>query len=164
MNTCLLATLLLATTTTVGACAPAPPKTTKARPLSVEATFKTKRHQWQQHKPRNYRFTLRVLAFSTLSMAGPISIEVRNGVTYSIKPLEKSPYFKAEYFASYSSIDKIFQLIEQAIRNKERVEVSYDSKWGYPVRATLDPMYPDGRESITLSNFKVINPASPQRK
>lgn len=155
MNAWLLSALLLASTTANAICQPTKlgQISKHGKPVAPVVALRANQQRWKQQKLKNYRFTLKVMCYCQLGMAGAVRIEVRNGVARSIKPLEKSPYFDSKLFASHNTIDKIFGLIEEAIQRKEQVEASYNPKLGYPIKAYLNPNYPDGDDRIVVSNF-----------
>ena len=116
----------------------------------------TNKGKWSVAKITNYRYTFAVGCWCPREMTSPVTIEVRNGVRTSLtraKGIISSP----KYFASFDTIEKVFQFTEKSINSKaEKVIVKYDSKLGYPISISVDESkrYVDDEIGYSITNFE----------
>lgn len=126
---------------------------------------------WANNKISSYRYTFRVSCFCDPRTTGPVIIEVRNGATASISPLQPGIATNVNFFDKYASIDKIFQRIKDALHekddrydldgdkiytDKDGVRVKYNAQLGYPIEIEINPNIPDADVHYTISNFEVV--------
>jgi hypothetical protein len=125
------------------------------------ALEKLRRNQqlWLQQNIRNYRYRLQVSCHCLPSITQPVVIEVHNGVTTSIKAVNKGIRIEPEFFKNYKSIDKLFRLVQKAIAEKaHRIDVTYHPTLGYPTQINIDydAQMADEELYLTIDNFEVI--------
>jgi outer membrane lipoprotein-sorting protein len=116
--------------------------------------------KWQDANVSHYRYELAISCFCIFSADMPLVIEVQNGEAVSMEyksGKEIDPAF-LEQFQRYDTIDKIFAEIEKAENEAERVEVTYDEKYGFPTQVTIDQAQQaaDDELYLTISNFEVL--------
>jgi hypothetical protein len=90
----------------------------------------------------------------------PLVIEVKDGKAVSMEyknGKEIDPALLPE-FQRYDSIDKVFAELEKAKTEAERVEVTYDEKYGFPTQVTIDhaQQAADDELYLTIANFEVL--------
>jgi hypothetical protein len=115
--------------------------------------------QWQKQGIKNYRYTLGVVCYCSLMSVAPVKVEVRNGRTTSITPINLLPVeisFAAADFELWGSVDKIFGRINSAIDRKvEHINVTYDERLVYPTLVDIDPNIPDAGVHLTITEFEI---------
>jgi len=118
----------------------------------------TNKGKWSMSQITNYRYTFQIGCFCPPEITSPVTIEVRNGVRTSItraKSIIRSP----EYFTSFDTIEKVFQLAEESINSPaEKVTVKYDSKLGYPTSINVDGSknLADDETYYGITNFELL--------
>ncbi|MDZ8226156.1 MULTISPECIES: DUF6174 domain-containing protein [unclassified Nostoc] len=116
------------------------------------------RNFWNKQNISNYSYELSNSCFCIEDARGPVVIKVRNGVTSSITSLATGKDVK-EYFQSYNTIPKLFDVIQDAIKRKAfSLNVRYDARFGYPTQIDIDynNQIADEEKYLTIKNFKVI--------
>jgi len=116
--------------------------------------------KWQDANIPHYSYELAISCFCIFSQDMPLVIEVKDGEVVSMafkNGKEIDPAF-LEQFQRYDTIDKIFAELEKAQSEAERVEVSYDEKYGFPTQITIDQAVQaaDDELYLTISNFEVL--------
>ncbi|MBW4561987.1 MAG: hypothetical protein KME32_12690 [Mojavia pulchra JT2-VF2] len=101
--------------------------------------LKTNRRLWKQQRLFNYRYTLSRSCFCTAEARGPVVVEVRNGRTTSITSVATGKPVDPELFKQYSTLAKLFNVIEDAIAKKaSSLTVQYNPQLGYPTQINID--------------------------
>jgi len=114
---------------------------------------------WLQQNIRNYRYRLQVGCNCLPSVTQPVIIEVRNGVTTSIKAVNNGIPIEPEFFKNYNSIDKLFRIVQKAITEKAHlVDVTYHPTLGYPTQINIDydAQIADEELYLTIDNLEVL--------
>lgn len=116
--------------------------------------------KWQDANISHYRYELGIGCFCIFSADMPLVIEVQDGkvVSMEYKNGKEIDAASLEIFQKYETIDKIFAELEKAQSEAERVEVTYDDKYGFPTQATIDQaqMAADDELYLTISNFQAL--------
>ena len=116
--------------------------------------------KWQAANVSHYRYELAISCFCIFSADMPLVIEVQNGevVSMEYKSGKEIDASSMEVFEKYNTIDKIFAELEKAENEAERVEVTYDEKYGFPTQVTIDQAQQaaDDELYLTISNFEVL--------
>jgi hypothetical protein len=123
--------------------------------------FERARTRWQEHAPVHYRYQLQVGCFCPFADRMPLTIEVRDGQTVSILAADGSPVSADEMsmFERYATIDKLFDLTGAALDgDADKVEVTYDEKYGFPVQVNIDYIEQavDDELGLQVSAFEVL--------
>ena len=126
------------------------------------ASLTHNRDLWKSHRIRHYRYTLRNGCFCPFT--DPVVIEVRNDQTVSIvdkatgKTHEGNIDFR-EYFEHVDTMDKVFQFIEYALKEADRVSVDYDDRFGYPVEVSIlwNWGWTDSSSGYHISDFEILD-------
>lgn len=94
---------------------------------------------WKSRAISDYSFTFSKNAFVPPSDRGPVRITVRNGAMASIDPVEAGQTINPESFASYNTIDKLFDTLETARDRKPALQQqTFNATFGYPESAYID--------------------------
>ncbi len=116
--------------------------------------------KWQNANVKHYRYELTIGCFCIFTPDMPLVIEVQNGEVVSIayKSGKEIDAPSMETFAKYNTIDKIFAELEKAQNEAEKVEVTYDEKYGFPTQVTIDhaQQAADDELYLTVANFEVL--------
>ncbi len=113
---------------------------------------------WRESKINNYRMTVNVQQPGHNTPMGFVSIEVREGILVSVKPAK--PYFSGSLDKCHDcgTIEYIFEIIERAEQQAEKLEVVYETKLGYPISINIDydsKKY-DDELSLRIVEFEVL--------
>jgi hypothetical protein len=116
--------------------------------------------KWQDASISHYRYELAISCFCIFSQDMPLVIEVKDGQVVSLEyksGKEIDPALLGQ-FQRYDTIDKVFAELEKAQSDAEKVEVTYDEKYGFPTQITIDQaqMAADDELYLTISNFEVL--------
>ncbi|MBD2252437.1 DUF6174 domain-containing protein [Nostoc parmelioides] len=114
---------------------------------------------WNKKNISSYRYTLSNSCFCIPEARGPVVIEVRNGKTTSITPVNPEQAINPEFFQKYNTIPKLFNVIQYAIQSQAfSLDISYNHKFGYPTRINIDynSQIADEELFLTIENFEVI--------
>ncbi len=116
--------------------------------------------KWQDANISHYRYELGISCFCMFSADMPLVIEVKDGQVVSMEyksGKEIDPAF-LEDFQRYDTIDKVFAELKKAQSEAERVEVTYDEKYGFPTQITIDRAVQaaDDELYLSISNFEVL--------
>ncbi|MDF5712973.1 MAG: DUF6174 domain-containing protein [Rhizonema sp. NSF051] len=107
----------------------------------------------------NYRYTFSNSCFCTSEARGPVIIEVRNGSTTSITNAATNQPVNPELFQKYSTIPKLFNLIQNAqSRKASSLTVKYEPTLGYPTQINIDynSQIADEEVYLTIENLQEI--------
>lgn len=114
------------------------------------------RAKWTQMRPAHYRYESTVSCFCPFEYAQAIVAEVRNGVVVDTRYPDGRPY-------SYPTmprlpIDSLFVQLLEPGENVERVEATFDDRYGYPKQfsITLKPEIADGFYGVTITRFEPL--------
>jgi hypothetical protein len=116
--------------------------------------------KWEDANVSHYRYELSISCFCIFAQDMPLVIEVKDGEVVSMEyksGKEIDPALLPE-FQRYDTIDKIFAELAKAQTEAERVEVTYDEKYGFPTQVTIDQAQQAADDEIylTISNFEVL--------
>ncbi|MEH1880464.1 DUF6174 domain-containing protein [Nostoc sp.] len=135
---------------------------TQIAQTSVSASYKlgqlkTNQRLWNRQKIFNYRYTLSNNCFCIPEFRGPVIIEVRNGITTSIKSVNTGKAVNLELLKKYTTIPKLFNLIKNTINSTEsELTVQYNPKLGYPTQINIGNLAADAGVFTTVVNFQEI--------
>lgn len=138
------------------------PETSKPQQAQTDdIEIRRERALWESAKVTSYRFVLRATCLCELSPRSPVLVEVRGGKPVSVKPLTESKYFYfyPESYKRHNTIDKLFDVIQEAVTRKaEVVSVSYDPALGYPTVIVIDEdtRYVDDEVTMWVEQFEII--------
>ncbi|MEH2118832.1 DUF6174 domain-containing protein [Nostoc sp.] len=117
------------------------------------------RYFWNRQKISNYDYTLSNSCFCIADARGPVVIKVRNGQTISVTSVATGKPVNPEFFQSYNTIPKLFDVIQDAINRKAfSLNVRYNPQYGFPIQIDIDynSQIADEEKYLTIENFKVI--------
>jgi hypothetical protein len=88
----------------------------------------------------DYRFESEIACFCTPDYRAPARITVRGGAIAEVARLADGGVVPpADWEGQYRTVDGVFDLIEAALKgDAARVDVDYDSRYGYPTDVYID--------------------------
>jgi hypothetical protein len=98
--------------------------------------FREQRRQWERQNVINYTYQLNVACFCPY--AGPISVEVRADTVYTATVIETGEAITNLDNFSVKTIDGLFEVLEQALKEADKVDVDYDAQYGFPSLISID--------------------------
>jgi hypothetical protein len=116
---------------------------------------------WESQDISHYRLQLRIGCFCAFMDLMPLSVEVRDGQVVSLLDASGRPVpgDRLEMLERYAGIDKVFELVDQAISGKaDKVTVTYDPTYGFPTQVSIDyiKLAVDDELGLQVSNFEVL--------
>ncbi len=121
--------------------------------------LKAQHAKWEQRKPAAYAFRVQRQCFCAPDVTVPYVVYVNGTVTR----FEKSPD-SAEHYAGVSlpskelvTIDGAFDLVRNALKKANQVEIEYDDRYGYPTRISDPGRVLDGHSTLILSDFRLLS-------
>ncbi len=126
----------------------------------LKSELDTNLEKWKSQHPGHYRYDLQIGCFCAFMDKMPLSIEVENGQVVNISDATGAAPSaqEMEWYASYTTIDKIFAYAQTATTEADQVDIQYDPDFGYPTRISIDWIEQaiDDEMGLTVSNFTVI--------
>jgi hypothetical protein len=120
----------------------------------------SQQEKWQDANVPHYRYELGISCFCVFAQDMPLVIEVKDNqvVSMAYKSGKEIDPALLEQFQRYDTIDKLFAELEKAQKEAEKVDVSYDKKYGFPIQITIDraQQAADDELYLTVSNFEVL--------
>lgn len=111
---------------------------------------------WETQELDSYSYDLQISCFCLPEVTRPVSIIVSNGIVQSVTYVDDGTMADPDLFASYSTVDKLFERLEIAqSQNPATFNVTFDEQYGVPqsVSIDLDEMMADEEIYFTVSNF-----------
>jgi hypothetical protein len=115
---------------------------------------------WQSLDIQHYRFHLEIGCNCPWRSMMPVSIEVKNGGIVSMVASnggDITPFL--ETFRKHGTIDSLFDLLDGTTSTRVyRLEVQYDSSYGFPTNIVIDPykMITDDATGYYVTDFEVL--------
>jgi hypothetical protein len=118
--------------------------------------LRTARERWTARAPSAYEFTFTMMCDCQPAVQGPVRFLVRSGRSTLVSRLHES---RRRRFEAFDTIDKIFALLDATWKKgPSRMSVEYDSSFGYPTWADLDPTEAkDDEVQITVTGFRAVS-------
>ena len=123
----------------------------------ADADFVKNRQLWKQNNIQSYSFTCERIVGGNFAFR-PENIEVRDGKVVSRATIDGTPqYNNYDGYSDIETVEKLFDLIQKRFDLGQKLEVSYDEKYGYPVESRIDILgAPDKPFSVRITNFVVL--------
>ena len=97
------------------------------------------RARWDQQNILDYRYTVKVSCFCPPPAGQAIVVEVKNGLTTSVKNAQTGEAVDLKFLERFSTVAKLFEVIAEAeARNAAKLEVEYNPQFGFPTQAMID--------------------------
>ncbi len=119
---------------------------------------------WESKNINNYDFTVERQCFCPEDYRGPVNIQVRNDAPTSVTYVSSGADASGK-FGDTDTVDELFTALQNAYEGNNsfsqkaaRVDVTYDSQYGYPTSIYIDisPQIADEEQGFEVTNFKVI--------
>jgi len=118
------------------------------------------RDKWRAAGIDHYRFDLSVLCFCPFSAQMPLSVEVMGGKVVSMAYNDGTPVPESERsaFSAYATIDALFAYTEDAVRQADEIQITYDPIYGFPSQAQIDFVKNavDDELALGVENFQAL--------
>ena len=114
------------------------------------AELRENREKWRQQAPASYSYVLQRLCFCGGDMIRPVRIAVVNGERVSARYVATDEAVPEEWLKFFPTMEGLFDTLEQAIRNADAIDVSYDRARGFPITAEIDYMERAIDDELTL--------------
>jgi Family of unknown function (DUF6174) len=110
-------------------------KTLEAHRLELKNNIRL----WNRNRISSYTYTLTRSCFCTPEATQPVIVKVRNGQFNSLVAASNGSSVNPESFQSYTTVPKLFAVIEDAIKQKAAsISVKYHPRFGYPTEINID--------------------------
>ncbi|MFN2384078.1 MAG: DUF6174 domain-containing protein [Gemmatimonadota bacterium] len=104
-----------------------------------QAGLDAARAQWEDAGIESYRWTVRRGCFCPIEYNRPVIVRVERGVKTAVTDVETGEPVSAQRASQYPTVEGLFDIIQAAIDHEaDRLEVSYDSAFGYPREVFID--------------------------
>jgi hypothetical protein len=118
--------------------------------------------KWNDANINHYRYELSVSCFCPFAEINPLSVEVRDGQIVSmmdatgVEVLDTDPAYAS--FAPYATVNGLFDWVKPTLEEADKIEVVYDSMYGFPTSIAVDYITEavDDEIWISVSNFQVL--------
>ncbi|MBV9774483.1 MAG: hypothetical protein JO040_11065 [Gemmatimonadetes bacterium] len=129
-------------------------------PASQRNDLRAARTAWERQGITSYRYTLyKVCGECPSESVAPARVEVRDGRTVSVTPVNPARPIRAEYFDEYDTIEDLFATVQGVIdHDPYRFSAVYDARRGYPLSYSVDydRRMVDDEAGFTLTDFEVV--------
>lgn len=117
---------------------------------------------WNESNISHYRMQVGVSCFCPFAEVNPITVEVKDGQVLSmmgangVEILDTDPLYAT--LMNYATVDTLFTWTGQALVEADKVEVSYDERYGFPKSVAVDYITAatDDEIWVDVSNFEVL--------
>ena len=136
----------------------ASPGTARGQTAPFQKELDKSRKKWASSKIKNYQYTFNWQCFCTPDYVKPVIISVRAGVIDSIKYADSGAALDKADYEKYRTVESLFDMIQEAIDKKAaKIQVTYDTKAGYPMSAFFDysANIADEERGFAVKKFKV---------
>jgi uncharacterized protein DUF6174 len=93
---------------------------------------------WHSQGVTSYRFEYRHVCFCPPPYTDPVTIVVRNGAIASVTYLGNGQPVPDAILPHYLTVDQLFALGRQALKQAASTTLAYDPRMGYPTRLEVD--------------------------
>jgi hypothetical protein len=147
-----LLTALLALS--AAACAPSavPSDDSPAAPAAGSAA--AAQRTWQASRPAAYAYDYEISCFCI--HRGQYRVEVRNGAIATVRDATTGAPAEASRVEWIVTVDRLFELIDEASRTGKPVRAQYDPRLGYPVEAEIGLLADDSGTLHRIGNLRAL--------
>ncbi|MCK7551091.1 MULTISPECIES: DUF6174 domain-containing protein [Marinobacter] len=128
---------------------------------SAPETLEQAQALWDAHAVSGYRVTVTQTCFCPPDLRQPLAVSVAGGAVVKIEGLDQPLQEPHRLDSQRLTVAGLFQFIaESAKRDPYKLEVEYDSHFGFPRRIDYDghPMIADDELQYELTDFRVNAP------
>ncbi len=126
----------------------------------LRPAYKQNRALWESKAVQHYRMNYEIGCNCPWHDMMPLTVEVQNGEIVSMAASngeDTTPYL--ETFRKHATIERLFDLLDGATSTRVyRLEVQYDSSYGFPTNIVIDPykMIADDATGYYVTNFEIL--------
>ena len=120
--------------------------------------------KWQDANITHYRFQLGVSCFCPVGGLMPMTVEVKDGKVVSIADVNGNDFTAtdpmSDFVLQYATIDRVFsELQSDRIKKADKLTVSYDPTYGFPVEVSIDfiELAVDDELYLSVSAFEPLS-------
>ncbi|MBV6396537.1 MAG: hypothetical protein HFACDABA_02135 [Anaerolineales bacterium] len=115
------------------------------------------RDQWKAQNINHYRFELTISCFCPFFEVNPVTVEVLDGKIVSMSGADGkalSDPFRST-FEEAGTVEALFDLAGEYFKSADKIEVTYDAEYGFPVSIVVDQIELAMDDEITyrVENF-----------
>lgn len=118
------------------------------------------RAKWDSAGVTHYRFELTISCFCPFMDIMPVVVEVKDGQIVSLTDVNGQPLREEflETFEEAATVEGLFAVAEDSLSNADQVEVTYDTRYGFPTSISVDwiKMAIDDEIAYYVGAFKVL--------
>ncbi len=140
------------------------PTVTPTRPASDGSTnagleFERFRELWKAKRIGSYDFEASLYVGGTRYFAEPVRVKVRSGDATSIQPIDKNNKASVDGYSEFQTVEKMFEVIERAIKNKLEFKAEYNKDFGYPesILVLSSSSVTDASKRLKVHRLRIIN-------
>ncbi len=116
--------------------------------------------RWRDSQVSHYRYNLTVACFCGFTQRMPLTVEVEDGLMRSMVFNDGTPVppDQLQWFSRYSTIDALFDFTKETLRTADKINVEYDSTYGFPSKVQID-FYTDAVDdelALEVANFQPL--------
>ncbi|MCP5346305.1 MAG: DUF6174 domain-containing protein [Gammaproteobacteria bacterium] len=113
---------------------------------------------WKSQQPDNYSFVVEEFCFCDNQFPYTVVESRGNIFVYPLPDMEEVYYQVFSMPEDPISIDDVFNMAFEGMRNKDNVTVEYDTRYGFPILIEIDPQSGtfDDDYSVVISDFKIL--------
>ncbi len=131
--------------------------------VKAQKELDANQQKWAESGIKNYHYEFKRSCFCLPDYTRPIKTTVEDGQVKSSNYLDgKQEVVPDQFKENKQSVNGLFDIIQNAIKNDRQVEVTYDSKTGMPTKIVIDrdQMPVDGGQTITAGNLQNLDQPS----
>ncbi len=124
-----------------------------------EREFEGFRELWKAKRIVSYDFEASLYVGGTRYFAEPVRVKVRDGDATSIQPIDKNNKASVDGYSEFETVEKMFEVIEGAIKKKLEFKAAYNKDFGYPelILVLANSSVTDAYKRLKVHRLRKIN-------
>ena len=125
----------------------------------AEREFERFRELWKAKRIGSYDFEASLYVGGTRYFAEPVRVNVRDGDATSIQPIDKNNKASLDGYREFETVEKMFEVIEGAIKKKLEFKAAYNKDLGYPesILVFANSSVTDAYKRLKVHRLRIIN-------
>ena len=116
----------------------------------IKANLDINKQKWALRNIKSYQYNYKVSCFCLDEVTQNKQVTVYDGAVTEAFFIKTSEYITKEQLSNIKTVDKLFKVIDDAIKNKAyRIIVSYNQNYGYPEQISIDKVENIADDEIT---------------